>query len=267
MKSTSAWLDKLKLRYSYGKIGDDGGLSQRWIYATQWDYGGNNGGQLPISQYWPSNAAQRSPYIMYNEKTVGNPDIQWETALKSNLGLEVSVLKNMLSANFEYFTEDRTNILLAGSSRILPAYLGTDAPTANVGRVTKKGYEIELRFNKNINDWHLWAETSMTHAVDKIMEKEEPELLDPHLLAKRFPDWSGENIDINRLYSNLGSGLWQVLPIPATIFKSYPEIIIFLISMPMGLLIRPKTLPLMAIPIARKTTTACRWVSITRAGV
>ena len=186
MKGTSAWLDKLKLRYSYGKIGDDGGLSQRWMYATQWEYGGLSGGQLPIGQYYPGTAAQRSPYIMYNEKTVGNPDIQWETALKSNLGLEVSVLKNMLSGNFEYFTEDRTNVMLAGSNRILPPYFGTEAPTANVGRVTKKGYEIELRFNKTLGDWHLWAETSMTHAVDKVVEKEEPELKDPHLLAKGF---------------------------------------------------------------------------------
>ncbi len=186
MKSTSGWLNKLKLRYSYGKIGDDGGLSQRWMYATQWNYGGNNGGQLPISQYFPTSAAQRSPYIMYNEQSVGNPDIQWETALKSNLGLEMSVLNNMLSGNFEYFTEDRTNVMVAGLSRILPAYFGTEAPTANVGRVTKKGYEIELRFNKNLNNWHLWAEASMTHAVDKIMEKEDPELKDPHLLAKGF---------------------------------------------------------------------------------
>jgi hypothetical protein len=168
------------------------------MYSTQWNYGSNNGGQLPISQYRPTSVAQRSPYIMYNEQTVGNPDIQWETALKSNLGLEVSVLNNILSGNFEYFTEDRTNVMLAGSSRILPPYFGAEAPTANVGRVTKKGYEIELRFNKNLKDWHLWVETSITHAVDKVMEKEEPGLKDPHLLAKGF------QIDQIRTLNNTG---------------------------------------------------------------
>lgn len=198
MKNTSGWLDKLKLRYSYGKIGDDGGLSQRWMYATQWAYGD----QMPFSQYAPTSAAQRSPYKIFRETTVGNENVHWETAKKSNLGLEMSVLKNTLSGNFEYFTEDRTGILLAGSSRILPPYFGTDAPTANVGRVTKKGYELELRFNKNLNkEWHLWADASMTHAVDKVMEKEEPELKDPHLLAKGF--------QIDQIRSLISTGYMQ----------------------------------------------------------
>jgi TonB-linked SusC/RagA family outer membrane protein len=186
MKSTENWLNKLRLRYSFGKIGDDGGLSQRWMYATQWEYGGLNGGRMPFNQYGATNQDMRSPYVIYNEKAVGNPDIQWETALKLNWGLEVAVFNNMLTGNFEYFTEDRTNIMLAGSSRILPDYFGTLPPPANVGRVTKKGYEIELRFNKNLNYWHLWAETFVTHVVDKVMEREEPALKDPHLLAKGF---------------------------------------------------------------------------------
>ncbi len=182
MKVWEGWLDKLKVRFSYGKIGDDGGLSERWLYQTQWTYSG----QMPLSQYFPTNSAQRSPYIMYNEKTVGNEDIHWETALKSNLGLEIAVLKNMLSGNLEFFTEDRTGILLTGSSRVVPAYFGTAAPTGNVGRVTKNGYEFELRFNKNINDWYIWADASMTHVVDKVMYKEEPELKDLHLKAEGF---------------------------------------------------------------------------------
>ncbi len=186
MKGMQNWLDKLKFRASYGKIGDDGGLSQRWMYQTQWEYGGLNGGQLPFSQYVPITAAQKSPYIMYNEKAVGNPDVQWETALKSNFGMDITVLNNLLSADLEYFTEDRTNILLAGSSRVLPPYFGTEAPTANVGEVTKKGYEFELKFNKTLKNWHLWAEASMTHAVDKVISKEEPGLKDPHLLAAGF---------------------------------------------------------------------------------
>lgn len=182
MKSTENWLDKLRLRYSYGKIGDDSGLAQRWIYNTQWDYGG----QLRLNQYFTNSPNTLSPYVMYYEKNVGNPDIQWETALKTNLGLEIAVLKNMLSGNFEYFTEDRTNIMLAGSQRIVPQYFGTLPPTANVGRVTKSGYEIEFRFNKNLREWYLWAETSITHVVDKVMEREEPLLLDPHRLRKGF---------------------------------------------------------------------------------
>jgi TonB-linked SusC/RagA family outer membrane protein len=178
MEGTNSWLDKLKLRYSYGKIGDDGGLSQRWLYETQWL---QVAGSAMLSEF-----IERSPYNLYREGTVGNPDIHWETAKKSNLGLEIAVLRNTISANLEYFNEDRTGILLLGSSRIVPPYYGANPPTGNVGRVIKEGYEIELEFNKRLQGWHLWAATSMTHAVDEIMEKEEPTLKDPHLLAKGF---------------------------------------------------------------------------------
>lgn len=172
------WLDKLKLRYSYGLIGDDN-ISQRWLYDTQWSYG---------SQAWINeNAGVNSPYVWYKESVIGNPDIHWEKASKSNLGLEVAVLKNMLSGNFEYFTEDRTDILLGGSSRTLPVYFGGTPPTANVGHVSKKGYEIELKFDKRWNNgMHLWATTSMTNAIDKILYKEEPELKDSYLKEQGF---------------------------------------------------------------------------------
>lgn len=172
------WLNKLKLRYSYGLIGDDG-INQRWLYDTQWAYGGNS--------YLSDLAMSLSPYTRYRESVIGNPDIHWEKAKKTNLGIEMAVLNNMFSGTVEYFKEDRTDILLAGASRVLPAYFGGTPPTANVGRVKKDGYEAELRFNKNLSaNLHLWANVNMTHAVDKIITKEEPQLKDPHLLAAGF---------------------------------------------------------------------------------
>jgi TonB-linked SusC/RagA family outer membrane protein len=195
MKDIS-WLDKLRLRYSLGKIGDDGGTSQRWLYATQWSYGGS----AMMSELATSSGS--SPYKYYKESVVGNPDIQWETAIKSNLGLEFAVLKNFLSANIEYFTEDRSNILLDGSSRILPSYFGATPSTANVGRVTKKGYEIELRFNKNLGKFHLWLNTSMTHAVDRIISKEEPQFKDAYLKAEGYQIDQTKTLINNGYYNN-----------------------------------------------------------------
>lgn len=171
------WINKLKLRYSHGLIGDDG-VSERWLYDSQWQYGSKS----PMGEY----AGSQGAYTWYSQSVIGNPDIHWEKAIKSNLGLELDVLKSMFSANVEYFTENRTDILLSGSSRVLPSYFGGKPPTANVGQVKKNGYEIELRFNKNVQDWHFWVNASMTHAVDKIIYKEEPALKDPHLLAQGF---------------------------------------------------------------------------------
>lgn len=174
-----SWLDKLKLRYSYGLIGHDG-TNQRWLYESQWAYSG----QAPLAE----NMNLKSPYVIYKEAVVGNPDIHWEKARKSNLDLELAVLKNILSTNIEYFTEDRTDILLYGTNRVLPGYYGINPPAANVERVTKNGYEVELKFNENLNkNMHVWLTASLTHVKDKILYKEEPELKDAYLKAQGFP--------------------------------------------------------------------------------
>ncbi len=189
------WLDKLKLRYSVGLIGDDGGISQRWLYETQWTYGGNS----KLMDY-ATNNAPFSPYTWYREAIVGNPDIHWEKANKNDIGLEMALFKNMLSANFDYFKEDRTDILL--TTRTLPAYYGATPPVGNVGRVKKNGYEIELKFNIDLGKAHLWANASMTHAVDKIIYKEEPQLKDAYLKQAGFQIDQTKSVITDNMYIN-----------------------------------------------------------------
>lgn len=163
------WLDKLKFRGSYGLVGDDN-FSGRWKYMTQWGSGG-------YAYLVPSNYSSKSPYLWYNEKSVGNPDLQWETALKSNIGLEISLWENMITADFDYFMEDRDNILIAGSQRSVPDFYGTAPPDYNSGQVEVKGYELVLGFNyKFKNGISTWANYSMTQAKDEVIYKEDPSL-------------------------------------------------------------------------------------------
>ena len=177
--TNTEWLDKLKIRYSYGIIGDDRISSGRWLYESQWSYGGQS--------YLGDMASTWSPYTWYKESVIGNPDIQWETAKKMNFGFEMAVLNNMLSTNIEYFKENRTDIFLSGDQRTLPVFFGGTPPAANVGETEVKGYEAELRFNKNLNrEFHIWAVASATHSKDVIKYKEDPPLLDAHRKAEGF---------------------------------------------------------------------------------
>src|SRR5699024_2126042 len=69
----------------------------------------------------------------------------------------------------------RSNILLEGGSRSVPSYYGVTAPTANLGEVETKGYEIELRWNKPINsDWRLWGNVFYARATSNIIEADDP---------------------------------------------------------------------------------------------
>lgn len=161
-------LDLLKIRFSYGEIGDDS-YGQRFLYASQWSVGGN----VKVD-----NNHGTSPYTIYREASVGNPKIQWEVVRKKNLGIDYSFLDGMFAGALEFFQDKRTDIIVGGSGRSVPAYFGMSAPTANLGKVDTKGYELELRFNKTFKkDHRVWANLSMTHAENKIIVKDDADLL------------------------------------------------------------------------------------------
>ena len=166
-----AWLDNLKIRASYGQIGDDN-TNGRWLFMTQWAYGGST---VFGNNQWDGDL--NSPYTWYKESTIGNPDIHWETVTKTNLGLDFAFFDGFVSGNVDVFRDIREDILINGSDRAEPGYYGATPPTMNLGKMQTQGYEIELRFNKEINqNTRLWANLSMTHAENLVIKRADPEL-------------------------------------------------------------------------------------------
>lgn len=162
------WMNKVKFRYSLGRVGDDNG-GGRWLYSTQYAYGGY--ARLAKA----TNGS--SPYKFYRESTIGNPDVHWETAVKQNLGIELGFLKDLFTVSFDYFTEKRRDILLSGSSRSIPAFYGATAPSANLGKVNSKGFEFELGVNKQIGkDLLLWGKVTANHNENTTIFRDDPQL-------------------------------------------------------------------------------------------
>ena len=69
-------LDMLKIRASYGEIGDDN-VKTRWLYMNQWAYGGTS--SLDVDR--------GEAYTWYRESAVGNSDVHWEKVKKLNFGV------------------------------------------------------------------------------------------------------------------------------------------------------------------------------------
>lgn len=173
-KPLKKYVDMLKLRASYGEIGDDNlgpnpfDPSRRWLYMSQWAYGGHT--TIDLNQ-------KESIYTWYREAAIGNKDVKWETVQKINLGIDYSVLGGLLAGSLEFFRDERTDILVFGADRSVPSYFGSTPPTANIGKVRTNGYELELRVNKTFaNDMRVWGNFSMTHAKNKILQKDDQEL-------------------------------------------------------------------------------------------
>jgi TonB-linked SusC/RagA family outer membrane protein len=171
------WLDMLKLRGSYGQIGDDQ-VDGRWLYMTTWNYNAGTDGNNRFHQGLSGVSGSNSPYAWYSESGVGNPNVQWETITKLNFGVDLAIFRGLLNGTFDFFKDKRDNILIKGADRAIPSYYGAIAPTANLGRVNTKGFEMELRLNKMLNkDFRLWGNFNYTHAQDKIIKRDDPELL------------------------------------------------------------------------------------------
>ncbi|MBQ7419532.1 MAG: TonB-dependent receptor [Prevotella sp.] len=163
-------IDMLKLRASYGEIGDDY-VSGRWLYRDQWANGGNY--RQDLTGVDPA----KSPYTWWQQSQQGNPELQWEVAKKLDLAVDFGFFGGLITGSFDYFREHRSNILIAGTSRAVPSYYGGNAPTANLGEVKSSGYEVDLRFNKQLNkNLRLWGNLAFTHATSEIQEADDPQL-------------------------------------------------------------------------------------------
>jgi TonB-linked SusC/RagA family outer membrane protein len=162
------FLNVLKLRGSWGRVGDDGAGS-RYAYADQLSYGGNTQMGSPLAN---------TPYAFYRVTQLGNPNLSWETVEKHNIGVDYSVLNGKISGSVDVFNDDRSRIIISGNQRAIPTYFGVSAPQANLGHVKGKGYEFELRLSQTFGrSLRVYANTNMTHAENKTIFRDDPELL------------------------------------------------------------------------------------------
>ena len=176
-----AFINNLKLRASYGEIGDDSANRGRFLYLTQWAYGGQAGIGTQGEQ------AESSPYVYFIENTVGNPNVSWETVKKANLGLDFGFLNGAISGSVDVFKDERVDVLINGNDRAIASYYGTTPPTANLGAVENKGYELVLNLKHSFSDnFSMFADFNMTHAENRVIDRDDPGLLPDYQKRSNF---------------------------------------------------------------------------------
>ena len=158
------WVDFLKLRASVGLVGNDQGNSVRFMYMDGvWNDVG--------SYYFGVNKSDGVP--RYELGTPGNNGVTWETALKSNIGLDFDLLNYRLHFSGDLFYEHRTGILITPNS--LPSIIATSLPNMNLGIVNNKGFELEVGWNDRIGNFTYDLNANVTFARNKIIFQDEVE--------------------------------------------------------------------------------------------
>ena len=157
------FINYLKVRASIGKVGNDLGQSSRFMYMEgTWSDAG--------SYYFGTNKGS-SGVPRYELGKPGNTGITWETAVKSNIGLDFDMFNKRLHFSGDIFKEHRTGILVKPNS--LPGVIAFTPQNMNLGEVDNHGYEIELGWKDHIGDFTYDLNANVTFARNKIVFMDE----------------------------------------------------------------------------------------------
>ena len=133
MENVSSWLNQLKLRASYGSLGNNATTSYymyQTLFATaNYVLNGNIAGGLA-------------------QTVLANPELTWEKTYMTNIGIDLALLDNRLSGTVDIYNKNTKGILIS-----LPAPLehGTSTvPNQNAGEVNNKGFDLDLHWNDRI---------------------------------------------------------------------------------------------------------------------
>jgi TonB-linked SusC/RagA family outer membrane protein len=142
----------LKIRGSLGYVGNDNVGGSRYMYLPNvWSYGN---GALQ-GYYFGMYGSDRNHVQGAWESTLGNPDVTWETAQKTDIAVEARFFKDKLSVQYDHYNENRKNILSYKGT--VPGIVAANLPPYNLGKVKNWGNELELTYrdkiNKNLNYW------------------------------------------------------------------------------------------------------------------
>lgn len=153
----------LKIRGSVGKVGNDNIGGSRYLYLPDvWDYsGGYNFGDLNNRNYIQGAI----------EGTVGNPNVTWETATKSNIGFETRIFGDKLSISYDYFYEYRKDILSYKGT--VPDIVQASLPPYNLGEVKNWGQEVEFNWRDKVGQFEYWVKGNASTNRNKIVYRDE----------------------------------------------------------------------------------------------
>ena len=173
-KSLKKIIPYLKFRASWGLVGNDKVGGDRFMYTDD-PYG--LGGGYNFGTNVPGNKSGAYEGAKHNK------NVKWETSFKQDYGIDANFLDNHLKATFDYYYENRKDILLQNMTA--PVILGFTLPYANLGKVNSWGYEIALKWRDNITDhFTYWVEGNLSYNQNKIIEEYEAPQNYPYMYQK-----------------------------------------------------------------------------------
>ncbi|WP_315387029.1 TonB-dependent receptor [Hoylesella shahii] len=137
-EGVKSWWDNMKLRVSYGSLGNqavNGNFPYLATYGINTKYGALLGGGRPVAVFAPG---------------LVSSSFTWETVNQIDFGFDAAFLRNRLSASFDWYRRNTKDMLTDGE--VLPAVLGASVPRQNAANLKTVGWELSLEWNDRLSN-------------------------------------------------------------------------------------------------------------------
>lgn len=152
IKNNATWLDNLKLRASYGALGNQEISNypyQDILDGTTYTFTGLEAGVM--------------------KTRLVEKNLRWEKTAITDFGLDVDIYKGLFGATIDWYNKNTTDILETRTD--VPASIGLSPPIVNAGAMVNKGIEIELRHQNRIGEFNYGANVIFNRYRNKVTSR------------------------------------------------------------------------------------------------
>ena len=152
MEPTHNWLSNAKLRFSWGKNGNEniGDFAYTTLTSMGNDY------------YFGTNSVKNHGS---KANRLPNPNLKWEESEQTDLGLDLGFFNNALTFTVDYFVKKTNGMIIAMP---IPSYVGESSPLANVGDMKNSGWEFEIGYKGHVGDFRYSARGNASYLHNEL---------------------------------------------------------------------------------------------------
>ncbi|MDR2388826.1 MAG: TonB-dependent receptor [Tannerellaceae bacterium] len=176
MKDNVKWLNFFKIRASYGSVGNDRITSTRFPYLTL------------VNLYEGRTWGSTSDIELVNEQRVGADNLEWEKALKADIGIEGQLLNGKLSFVADIFNDQRNGIF---QQRVqVPDFVGViSMPYGNIGKMRSYGSDGNISYiYEPEKDISFTLRANYTYARNEVQRWEQAYQIYPYQEYNGYPN-------------------------------------------------------------------------------
>ena len=181
IKKNWKWMGMFKVRFSYGKVGNDKIRHNNADVRFPYLYAIGEGNSYDWANYGSSYGFTGLTYT-----GLASDQVTWEVATKKDLGVDLALFDDKFKLTVDYFDESRSGIFM--QRQYLPGMIGLQgkSPFANVGKVNSKGFDGNFSFKQKFNQVSLTVRGNMTYSKNEIIERDEANNVYPYQMQKGY---------------------------------------------------------------------------------